>query len=130
MTKTDAYHGLSRRERELMDVIYAKGKATAAEVRAALVKAPSYSAVRTLLRILEEKGYLRHEVERLTYTYSPVHSQVTVSRSALRRILETFYGGSASHAMAALLDVSKIKLSASERDQVLAMIRKAEKEQR
>jgi BlaI family penicillinase repressor len=130
MPKTDTYLGLSRRERELMDVIYTKGKATAAEVRAALLKPPSYSSVRALLRILEEKGYLRHEVDRLTYTYSPVHSQTTVSRSALRRILDTFYGGSASHALAALLDVSKVKLTSSEREQVLAMIRNAEKEQR
>src|SRR5271170_6653244 len=99
--KTDTYLGLSRRERELMDVIYARGRATAAEVRSALTKPPSYSAVRALLRILEEKGYLRHEVERLTYFYLPIQSQAMVSRSALRRILETFFGGSTSHAMAA-----------------------------
>jgi predicted transcriptional regulator len=128
--KTDAYLGLSRRERELMDVIYAKGRATAAEVQSALVKPPSYSTVRALLRILEDKGYLRHEVERLTYSYLPIHSQAAVSRSALRRVLETFFGGSASHAMAAMLDVSKVKLSPGDREKVLAMIRAAEKDKR
>jgi BlaI family penicillinase repressor len=128
--KNDAYLGLSRRERELMDIIYARGRATAAEVQGALAKPPSYSTVRALLRILEEKGYLRHEVERLTYSYLPIQSQAAVSRSALRRILETFFGGSPSHAMAAMLDVSKIKLSAGDRERVLAMIRAAEKDKR
>jgi predicted transcriptional regulator len=128
--KTDAYLRLSRRERELMDIIYAKGRATAAEVQSALAKAPSYSTVRALLRILEEKGYLRHEVERLTYSYLPIQSQAAVSRSALRRVLETFFGGSASHAMAAMLDVSKVKLSPDDRAKVLAMIRAAEKDKR
>ncbi len=128
--KTDAYLGLSRRERELMDVIYARGRATAAGCRVLWPSPPSYSTVRALLRILEEKGYLRHEVERLTYFYLPIQSQAAVSRSALRRILETFFGGSTSHAMAAMLDVSKVKLSPDDREKVLAMIRAAEKDKR
>jgi predicted transcriptional regulator len=109
-----------------MDVIYARGRATAAEVRAMLKSSPSYSAVRAMLRILEGKGVLRHDVHGVTYVFLPVHSKTTASRSAMRRLLDTFYGGSASGAMAALLDVSALKLSAKERERLLQLIREAE----
>jgi predicted transcriptional regulator len=127
--KRDLYGSLSRRERELMDVIYARGRATAAEVRGALEAPPSYSAVRAMLRILETKGFLRHEAQGLTYAFLPTHSKAKASKSAMRRLLDTFYGGSASHAMAALLDVSSVKLSPEERERLLRLIRDAEKEE-
>jgi BlaI family penicillinase repressor len=126
MTTSDLYAGLSRREREIMDVVYARGRATAAEVRELLKPPPSYSAVRAMLRILEEKEVLRHEVEGVTYVFLPVHSKTTASRSAVRRLLDTFYGGSPSSAVAALLDVSSVKLSAKERERLLRLIREAE----
>jgi len=109
-----------------MDVVYARGRATATEVRAMLKSSPGQSAVRAMLRILEEKGFLRHEVQGVTYVFLPVHSKTTASRSAMRRLLDTFYDGSASGAMAALLDVSSVKLSAKERARLLQLIREAE----
>jgi predicted transcriptional regulator len=124
--KTDLYTSLSRRERQLMDVIYARGRATASEVRAALHSPPSYSAVRAMLRILENKGFLRHEVEGVTYVFVPVQSKTTASKTAMRRLLDTFYGGSTSGAMAALLDVSSLKLSSQDRERLLRLIRDAE----
>jgi BlaI family penicillinase repressor len=113
-----------------MDAIYARGRATAAEVRGALKSPPSYSAVRAMLRILEDKGFLRHEMQGMTYAFLPVHSKTMASKSAMRRLLDTFYGGSTSHAMAALLDVSSVKLSAEERERLLQLIRKSENEER
>ncbi len=128
--KTDAYFKFSRREREMMDVIYAKGRATAADVRTALKSPPSYSAVRATLRILEEKGHVRHEYDGPSYVYLPVRSSNDTSRSALRQLLDTFFSGSAEHAVAALLDVANARLSAQERERLLKMIRRAEEEGR
>ena len=99
---------LSRRERQIMDVIHARGGATAAGVRAALPDAPSYSAVRALLRILEEKGVLKHRAEGPRYVYSPTVSPVRARRSALRRVVQTFFEGSLANVVAALVDGAKI----------------------
>jgi predicted transcriptional regulator len=95
---------LSRRERQIMDVLYAKGAATAAEIRDALTDAPGYSAVRALLRILEDKGHVRHEQQGPRYVYFPQVSKERARRSALKRLVSTFFGGSAAQAAAALID--------------------------
>lgn len=121
---------LSRRERQIMDVIYAKGSATAAEVLEALPDAPSYSAVRTLLRILEDKGHLSHVVDGPRYVYSPVVPRANARDTALRSLLRTFFDGSPSDAVAALLDLSGNKLSKDELDDIAALVRRARKEGR
>ena len=117
---------LSRREREIMDILHARGEATAVEVRAAMPSAPSYSAVRALLRILEEKGFARHRQDGARYIYLPCVSRETASRSALKRILDTFFGGSLDHAVAGLLDASDKKLSGAEFKKLQAIIQQAE----
>ena len=97
-----------------MDALHARRQATAAEVLAVIPDPPSYSAVRALLRILEEKGHIKHRREGARYVYLPRVSRTTASRSALKRVLSTFFGGSVNEAVAALLDVSDTKLSADE----------------
>src|SRR5262245_61306657 len=101
----------SRRERQIMDVLYRVGRATAAEVLAGLPDPPSYSAVRALLRILEEKGLVRHSADGLRYVYEPATPRDRASRSAVRRVLDVFFGGSAPDALATMMDVSATKLS-------------------
>ena len=95
---------LSRRERQILDILYAKGTATAADVLAALPDPPSYSAVRALLRILEEKGHARHEAQGSRYLYLPMVPRERARSSALSRIVKTFFDGSAAQAAAALVD--------------------------
>jgi predicted transcriptional regulator len=119
---------LSRRERQIMDVIYARGQATAADVAAALPDPPSYSAVRALLRILEEKGHLKHEVDSPRYVFLPVVPRERARRSAMKNLVRTFFDGSAAQAAAALIDQSK--LSDEEFDRLTALIDKARKEGR
>jgi predicted transcriptional regulator len=121
---------LSRRERQIMDVLHANGQATAAEVLAALPAPPGYSAVRALLRILEEKGHVRHRREGARYVYVPRTSPETARRSALRRVVSTFFRGSAAQAMAALLETSDTGLSDTELDRLQQLIKKARKEGR
>lgn len=106
-----------------MDVIHAKGEATAADVNTALPNAPSYSAVRALLRILEEKGFLKHREDGPRYVYQPTEARETASRSALQRVVETFFDGSLANAVAALADDEK--LSPDELKQIEAVIKKA-----
>ena len=119
---------LSRRERQIMDIVYARGQATAAEVTAALADPPSYSAVRALLRILEEKGHLRHEQEGPRYVFLPVVSRDRARRSALRNLVKTFFGGSSAQAAAALIDQGE--LSEDEVARLSEAIEKARKEGR
>ena len=121
---------LSRRERQIMDVLHLKEQATAAEVRAALPDPPGYSAVRALLRILEEKGHARHRQEGARYVYLPRTSRKTAGRSALKRILATFFAGSVDHAVAALLDASDRKLSNTELAKLQEIINQAGEEGR
>jgi predicted transcriptional regulator len=125
MQQTDP---LSRRERQIMDVIYTRGQATAAEVVDALPDPPSYSAVRALLRILEEKGHLRHQQDGPRYVYLPVVPRERARRSALRNLVRTFFDGSVAQAAAALIDQSK--LSNAEFDRLRELIEKARKEGR
>jgi len=123
-------HHFSRRERQIMDVLHAKESATAAEVRAALPEPPSYSTVRALLRILEEKGHARHREEGGRYVYLPRASRQTASRSALKRLVSTFYQGSVTQAMAALLENADTDLSETELNQLEQIIKQAKKEGR
>jgi predicted transcriptional regulator len=121
---------LSRRERQIMEVVYRSGRATAGEVLAGISDPPSYSAIRALLRILENKGYLRHEVDGPRYVYLPTLPSHRASRSALRNVLETFFEGSAEKAMAALLDLSREQLSDEELSRLSRLIEDARKEGR
>jgi BlaI family transcriptional regulator, penicillinase repressor len=119
---------LSRRERQIMDILFRQGRATVAQVREALPDAPGYSAVRALLRILEEKGHVRHEAEDLRYVYMPTAAREKAARSAVRRLVDTFFNGSAEKAVAALLDESAAQLSPGELDRLARLIEKARKE--
>ena len=118
---------LSRRERQIMDVLYQRHRASAAEIREALPSAPSYSAVRALLRILEEKGHIRHEEKDLRYVYIPTVPRGRMRRTALRHVVETFFDGSAAQAVAALLDPSTARVSSDELDRIAKLIAKARK---
>jgi predicted transcriptional regulator len=120
---------LSRRERQILDILYRRGKASAAEVREAMGDdAPSYSAVRTLLGVLEEKGHVRHKAEGLKYVYAPVIARDKARRSAVRHMLDTYFRGAPEEIMAALLDVSSAKLTREELDRMAEMIDKARRE--
>ena len=125
-----ALAGLSRRERQIMDILYQRGKASASEVREAMPDAPSYSAVRAMLRILEEKGHLKHQEEGLKYVYAPTVARDKAKRSAVKHLLDTFFNGSPEQIMAALLDVSSTKLTREELDRMSQMIEKAKEEGR
>jgi predicted transcriptional regulator len=116
---------LSRRERQIMDVLYRRARATAAEIHRNLPDPPSYSAVRAMLRTLEEKGHLRHEAQGPRYVYRPTQSVEKAKRSALRHLLETFFGGSVEHAVAALVEGSAAKLSQKELDRLSQLIEEA-----
>ena len=119
---------LSRRERQILDILYAKGTATAADVLAALPDPPSYSAVRALLRILEEKGHARHEAQGSRYLYLPMVPRERARSSALSRIVKTFFDGSAAQAAAALVDSGS--LSDDELAKLSSLIERARKEGR
>ena len=116
---------LSRRERQIMDVLYHGGPASAGEVCARIADPPSETAMRTLLRILEQKGHVRHERVGTRHVYTPTVPRAAAQRSALRHLLGTFFGGSAKDAVAALLDVSERKLTDAERRELVEMIRDA-----
>ena len=113
-----------------MDVLHQRGHATAAEVQAAMPEPPSYSTVRALLRILEEKGYIKHRRDGARYVFLPRASRETARRSALRRVVSTFFQGSVTQAMAALLDTADIELPDSELQKLQQMINQARKEGR
>lgn len=121
---------LSRREREILEILYQRGKSTAAEVREAMADPPSYSAVRALLRVLEEKGHVRHQAEQLRYVYLPVVPRNKAKRSEVKRLLDTFFEGSPEQVVAALLDVSSTRLTHDELDRIAALIDQARKEGR
>lgn len=121
-------HRLSRRERQIMDALYRLGRATAAEIHQAIPDPPSYSAVRAMLRVLEEKKHIRHEEKDLRYVFMPVVPREKARRSALRHLLDTFFDGSPEQAMATLLDVSARELSAEDLDRLAALVEKARQE--
>jgi predicted transcriptional regulator len=122
--------GLSRRERQIMDVIYRRSQATAAEVLEDLPDPPSYSAVRAMLRVLEEKGHLRHEQQGPRYVFLPTVPRDQARRSALQQLVHTFFDGSTEQAMAALLDQSDRSLSDAELARLARLIAQARKEGR
>jgi predicted transcriptional regulator len=113
---------LSKRERQIMDVLYREGRASAADVRARMPEPPSYSAVRTLLRILEDKGHVRHEREGLRYVYVPTVGPEKARRSALKHLIDTFFAGSASRGMAALFELGGKDLDEAELARLRRMI--------
>jgi len=119
---------LSRRERQIMDILFRRGTASAAEVRAGMEDAPSYSAVRAMLRVLEEKGHVRHEEAGLKYVYLPTVARDNAKRSAVKHVLDTFFSGSPEQIVAALLDVSATQLTGEELDRMAAMIEQAKRE--
>jgi BlaI family penicillinase repressor len=119
---------LSRRERQILDILYAKGTATAAEVQEALSDPPSYSAVRALLRILEDKGHARHQTQGTRYVYLPTVPREDARNSALSRIVKTFFDGSAAQAAAALVDSGS--LSDEDLTRLSSLIERARKEGR
>jgi BlaI family transcriptional regulator, penicillinase repressor len=121
---------LGRRERQIMDVVYRRGQASVAEVRADLPDPPSYSAVRAMLGLLEDKGYLHHRQQGLKYVYLPADDTRKVRDSALQHMVRTFFGGSPERAVAALLEMSDSKLSAKEKHYLSQLIKKAQQEGR
>ncbi len=124
------HQNLSRRERQIMDILYQHGKATANEVLDSLPDPPSYSAVRALLRVMENKGLLEHEEDGPRYVYKPTVSQSSARRSALSHVLQTFFDGSTEAAVAALIDLSRDRLSEDELDRLTKLVNKAKKEGR
>jgi predicted transcriptional regulator len=123
-------HTLSRRERQIMDVLYRLGRATAAEIHQNLPDPPGYSAVRAMLRVLEEKGHIRHEEKDLRYVFLPVVTREKARRSAVRHLVDTFFDGSPEQAVATLLDMPGTRLSDEEFHRLAALIEKARKEGR
>lgn len=115
----------SRRERQIMEVVYRLGRATASEIRGQLPDPPSYSAVRALLRILEKKGHLTHERDGLRYVFRATQPSTTLRKSVVRHMVETFFGGSVEEAMVALLDESQAALSDEELARIARLIRDA-----
>jgi predicted transcriptional regulator len=127
--ESDSSH-LSRRERQIMEIVYEHGRATAAEVRERMADPPSYSAVRAMLRILEEKGHLRHEQDGPRYIFLPTVPRREASETALRRLVRTFFGGSPEGAMAALLDLEGNRLDEAALERLAGMIEEAKREDR
>jgi predicted transcriptional regulator len=125
MSKLDR---LTRREREIMDILHRRGRATAHEVMDDLADAPSYSAVRTFLRLLEERGHVRHEQDGPRYVYTPTMARRDAQRSALAHLVATFFDGSVEDAVATLVESSKPKLSKIELERIATLIAKAKKE--
>ena len=121
---------LSRRERQIMDVLYRAGRATAAEVRAGLPQPPSYSAVRAMLRILEQKGHIRHEQDAARYVFIPTVRRGAAKRSALRHLMDTFFEGSASQVMTALLEMPQRDLSDADLARLRQLIAEARTKQK
>jgi predicted transcriptional regulator len=127
MTKT-AHGALTRRERQIMDILYRRRRATAAEVMAELPGEPTSSTVRTQLRVLEEKGHVRHEEEGLRYIYMPAVARGAARRSALRHLVNTFFDGSAEQVVAAVLGGEGTRLSPDELDRIAELVAAARKE--
>jgi BlaI family transcriptional regulator, penicillinase repressor len=127
MTASRAHAALSRRERQIMDILYRRGRATASEVMADLPGEPSSSTVRTQLRVLESKGHVRHEEEGLRYVYTPALPRHAARRSALRHLVETFFEGSTEKVVSALLGPDGGRLSPLELDRIAEIVSKARK---
>jgi BlaI family penicillinase repressor len=123
-----AHAALTRRERQIMDVLYRHGRATAAEVMDDLSGEPNYSTVRTQLRVLEDKGHVRHEEQGLRYVYLPAVPRSAARKSALKHLVETFFDGSAEQVVAAVLGGEAARLSDDDLKRIAEMVAKARKE--
>jgi predicted transcriptional regulator len=130
LQKQHKHQALSRRERQIMDVLYQRGRATAAEIHQSLPDPPSYSAVRAKLRVLEDKGHVKHQEEALRYVYVPTLAPDRARRSALRHMVDTFFNGSVEQVVAALVDRSAVNVSDDELERLSVMIDKARQEGR
>ena len=128
MAKKGARMGLGARERQIMDIVFELGEASVGDVHQRLAEPPSYSAVRTMIRLLESKGFLRHRREGTKYVYRSTQSKLVVRKSAMQHLLRTFYGGSAPDAVAAILDSEK--LSKEDLSRIEKLIDDARKEGR
>ncbi len=124
MTKR-SYLNLSTRERQIMDILYRFGQASAAEVQANMPEPPSYSAVRATLRILEDKGHVQHQQDGPRYLFRPAVARDKAKRSAVKHLIRTFFDGSTEQAVATLLDDSSSKMSQDELDRLAKLIEKA-----
>jgi BlaI family transcriptional regulator, penicillinase repressor len=123
----EKFGNLSRRERQIMDVLYRKGRAAAAEIQAAMPDPPSYSAVRAKLRVLEQKGHVRHKAEDLRYVYLPTVALPSARHSALHHLVNTFFNGSVNDTVAALLDSSAASISREDLERIALLVEKAKK---
>jgi predicted transcriptional regulator len=119
---------LSRRERQIMDVLYERGRATAAEILAALPDPPSYSAVRALIKVLEDKGHVKHQEDGPRYVFTPSVPRSKARRNAVKHLLQTFFDDSAGEAVASLLGLSAAKLKPEELDKIEQLIAHARKQ--
>ena len=127
---SSVHTALTKRERQIMDVLFRLGRATAADVLAALPGSPHYSTVRTQLRVLEEKGHVRHESEGLRYVYLPTVARHTARKAALRHLVETFFDGSAAGAVTALLGRDAGKLSDEDLDRIEGLLKSTRREEK
>jgi len=130
METAKPHYQLSRRERQIMDALFRLGRATAAEVLAAIPDPPSYSAVRAHLRTLEDKGHIVHQAEELRYVYVPTMRPEQARRSAVTHLVDTFFGGSVAQAASALLDPKSARLTPDELERLSRLIEEAKKEGR
>src|SRR3954447_5589531 len=128
MTKSTTHSSLTRRERQIMDVLYRRGRATAAEVMDELPGEPNYSTVRTQLRVLEDKGHVQHEEEGRRYVYAPAVPRHAARKSALKHLVETFFDGSAEQVVAAVLGGEETRLSDQDLERIAALVAEARKE--
>jgi BlaI family transcriptional regulator, penicillinase repressor len=128
MTKASTHSTLTRRERQIMDILYRRSRATAAEVMAELPGEPNYSTVRTQLRVLEDKGHVRHEEEGLRYVYVPAVPRHAARKSALKHLVETFFDGSAEQVVAAVLGGEASRLSDEDLERIAELVAEARKE--
>jgi predicted transcriptional regulator len=130
MRTTGLHGGLTKRERQIMDVLYRLGRATAGEILEALPAAPSYSTVRTQLRVLETKGHVRHEELGLRYLYTPTVPRHAARKSALKHLVDTFFEGSSAKVVAALLGSDGARVSDEELARIAEVVENARKESR
>lgn len=126
----DNSSGLSRRERQIMDFLFQNGSASVSDVRAHIPEPPSYSAVRAMLRTLEEKGHVLHKEEGRAYVYAPTVRRDAARKSALAHMLKTFFDDSSEHALAALLDLNSSKMDADELARMEQLVKRAKREGR
>jgi BlaI family penicillinase repressor len=129
MTKPP-HAALTKRERQIVDALYRRGRATAAEIMSDLPGAPSYSTVRTQLRVLEAKGHVRHEEQGLRYVYMPTVPRHSARRSALKHLVDTFFEGSGAKVVAALLGGEASRLSDADLTRIAELLRQARQEER